>query len=329
VVAVLSRAAVTFAVALLACVGAAVPAGAGDVEATPIPAPGRTEVAGAHWGEFGLAAVSGGFVPGAGTDATADLLFFDLATGEWRAGPALPGPRDHAAMVVLDDSLYLVGGYTGGLTDPTDGVFRLDAPDGEWQEVGSMSTPRGALAATAIQGRLVALGGVDDTGEVLASVEVYDPDADRWTEAPAMSVPREHFGAAALDGRVWAIAGRNPGNLTSVESIRFRRGRPGGSFRDEAPLGFARGGSGAAAAGRVVCTAGGEEQAGTIAPVECLADGEWRHVADLDVPRHGLAVVGVGRDLRVISGGPEPGLAFGREHEVFDVRALLRMTDAP
>jgi hypothetical protein len=271
--------------------------------------------------------VSGGFVPGAGTSASTDLLFFDLAKGEWRAGPALPGPRDHAAMVVVDDSLYLVGGYTGGLTDPTDGVFRLDEPDGEWQEVRPMSTPRGALAATAIHGRLVALGGVDDTGEVLASVEVYDPDADRWSEGPAMSVPREHFGAASLDGRVWAVAGRNPGNLTSVESLRFRRGRPAGSFRDEAPLGFARGGSGAATAGRVVCTAGGEEPAGTIAPVECLADGEWRHVSDLAVPRHGLAVIGVGRDLRVISGGPEPGLAFGRDHEVFDVRALLRETD--
>jgi hypothetical protein len=68
---------------------------------------------------------------------------------------------------------------------------------------------------------------------------------------------------------------------------------------------------------------------GTIAPVECLADGEWRHVADLAVPRHGLAVVGVGRDLRVISGVPEPGLAFGREHEVFDDRALLRENDGP
>jgi Kelch motif len=145
------RAAVTSVVALVAWVGAGVPVSAGDAEPTPIPPPGRTEVAGAHWSEFGLVAVSGGFVPGAGVEANADLLLFDLATGEWRAGPALPGPRDHAAMVVLDDSLHLVGGYTAGLSQPTERVFRLDEPDGEWREVAPMSTPRGAGSTTPVR----------------------------------------------------------------------------------------------------------------------------------------------------------------------------------
>jgi len=312
-------AAFVVAVALLVVGG---PAGAGETPAAPMPEPGRSEVAGAHWRKFGLIAVSGGFVPGGELSASDDLLLYDIAADEWQRGPDLPGPRDHATMAVLDGSLYLVGGYTTGLSGATERVFRLDSPDGEWQEIASMATPRGALATAALQGRLVALGGANDDG-VLASTEIYDPGTDEWTPGPSLEIEREHFGAAVVGRRVYAVGGRNPGNLTSVESLALRRGSPQGEWTQQPELEFSRGGNGAATAGGRACTAGGEEQAGTIAPVECLVDGQWRHVADLEVPRHGLAVVGVRGDLHVVSGGPQPGLAFSTDHEVFDVRKLV------
>jgi len=298
------------------------PTYAGEAPAAPTPEPGGSEVAGAYWQKYGLVAVSGGFVPGAGVNASHSLLLYDVASDQWQRGSDLPEPRDHATMAALGGSLYLVGGYATGLSGATERVFRLDSPDGEWREVASMSTPRGALATVAIQGRLVALGGANDDG-VLASTEIYDPGTDEWNPGPSLEIEREHFGAAVVERRVYAVGGRNPGNLTSAESLRFRRGMPQGAWSSEPELEFSRGGNGAATAGGLACTAGGEEQAGTIAPVECLVDGRWRHVTDLAVPRHGLAVVGVGGDLHVISGGPEPGLAFSTEHEVFSVPGLI------
>jgi hypothetical protein len=318
------RRAVTLIVLAVGLLVAALPAGAGETPAAPIPDPGRSEVASAYWRKFGAIAVSSGFVPSAqgALTSSADLLLYDVASDQWRAGPDLPGPRDHAAMAAVDGSLYLVGGYTTGLGGATEQVFRLDSPDGEWEEVASMATPRGALAAVSIQGRLVALGGVNDDG-VLASTEIYDPDADEWTPGPSLEIEREHFGATVVGRRVYAVGGRNPQNLTSVESLAFRRGSPQGEWTQAAELGFSRGGNGAATAGGLACTAGGEEQAGTIGPVECLVDGEWQHVSDMAEPRHGLAVVGVGGDLHVIAGGPEPGLAFSTAHEVFAVPGLV------
>jgi hypothetical protein len=311
------------AVALLVAGG---PAGAGEAPAAPIPEPGRSEVAGAYWKRFGLIAVSSGFVPSAqgALSSSADLLLYDVASNQWQRGPDLPGPRDHASMAAVGGSLYLVGGYTAGLSGATKRVFRLDSPDGEWQEVASMDTPRGALAAVALQGQLVALGGANDDG-VLASTEIYDPGTDEWSPGPSLEIEREHFGATAVGRRVYAVGGRNPQNLTSVESLAFRHGEPRGEWTQEAEaeLEFSRGGNGAATAGGVACTAGGEEQAGTIGPVECLVDGEWRHVSDMAEPRHGLAVVGVGGDLHIIAGGPEPGLAFSTDHEVFAVPGLV------
>jgi hypothetical protein len=286
-----------------------------DVTTRESPMLGRakTEVAGAYWKEHGLIAVGGGFVDD--SHSTADLLLYDVGTGEWRPGPDLPGNRDHAALVALGDSLYLVGGFTTRLTGATADVWRLSAPDGTWQQVTSMHTERGALGATAIHGRILAVGGVDARGGDLASTEWYDPVSDRWTRGPALSRTRQHLGVASRGDSVFAIGGRFP-NVASVERLRFVAGEPAGTWRRAPSLRFSRSGNGAATAAGVVCTAGGEEAVGTIAPIECLQGGRWRHVADMEVPRHGLAVVAVDRGLHMISGGPEPGFAFSRVHEV-------------
>jgi hypothetical protein len=278
--------------------------------------PGKTEVAGAYWARYGLIAVGGGFVDSG--MPTPDLLLFDVDAGEWSRGPDLPGPRDHAAFVALDGDLYLVGGFAAGLAAATAEVWRLDAPDGAWVDVASMGTPRGALGAVAVDGRLLAVGGVDASGGDLASTEWYDPTADAWTPGPDLSRTRQHVGIAARRRTVYAIGGRSP-NLDSVERLRFRDGEPDGEWKRAPSLRFSRSGHGAATVDGAVCTAGGEESVGTIAPIECLRRGQWEHVADMAEPRHGLAVVAVDDELHLISGGPEPGFAFSVDHEVLDV----------
>lgn len=284
----------------------------------PLPGPGRTEVAGARWGS--RIAVGGGLeqTPDGGFIATDILDLFDLASQTWSAGPALPGVRDHAALVTLRGSLYLVGGYAATLAAPTAEVWRLDAPDGEWQRVAELSTPRAALSVVAVRGRLFAIGGANDSG-VLSTTEVYDPKTGEWSPGPELAIPREHTGATVVGNRVYSIAGRNPLNQTSVETILVGRKGPRGDWKAAAGLQFSRGGNAASTVAGLPCTAGGEEQAGTIAPIECLRDGAWEHVADLRVPRHGLAVVGEGRRLHVISGGPNPGAFYSTTHEVLEL----------
>ncbi|MEX0664753.1 MAG: hypothetical protein WD598_08285 [Acidimicrobiia bacterium] len=296
-------------------------ASAGLVETTdaaPLPKPGRTEVGGARWGRY--LAVSGGLIQsgGAGYNATSDLFLYDLRTETWSEGPDLPGLRDHAPIVVLDGALYLVGGYTTTLSTPTAEVWRLDSPVSQWARVADMTTPRGALSAVAVKGRLLAIGGIDTSG-VLRSTELYDPEADKWIPGPDLAIPREHLGSAVVGQHVYAIGGRNPQNQTSVEMLVVTRRGVGGEWEPAPDLQFSRGGNAASAAGGVPCAAGGEEAAGTIPSIECLQDGTWVHVADLRVPRHGLAVIGVGRRLHVISGGPQPGAFYSTEHEVLRV----------
>jgi hypothetical protein len=169
-----------------------------------------------------------------------------------------------------------------------------------------------------VDGRLLAVGGVDASGQDLRNTEWYDPIEDRWTPGPDLSRTRQHVGVASRDRTVFAIGGRSP-NLDTVERLRFRDGKPEGQWRRAPSLGFSRSGNGAATVDGTVCTAGGEESAGTIAPIECLRRGQWEHIGDMSVPRHGLAVVAVGNTLHLISGGPEPGFAFSVLHDVVEV----------
>lgn len=284
---------------------------------TPMIGPAKTEVAGAYWARYGKIAIVGGFrepnVP------TTDLLLYDVDTHTWSRGPSLPGPRDHTSVAALDGALYLVGGFTAGLENATAAVWRLDTPDGEWSERGSMGTSRGALGTVAVDGRLLAVGGVDASGGDLGTTEWYDPSDDQWSPGPDLSRTRQHVGVAARGHTVFAIGGRAP-NLDTVERLEFRDGRPTGNWSPAAKLGFSRSGNGAATVHGTVCTAGGEEEAGTIAPIECLRRGRWEHVGDMTVPRHGLAVVAVEGALHLIAGGPQPGFAFSRVHEVVNPR---------
>jgi hypothetical protein len=163
---------------------------------------------------------------------------------------------------------------------------------------------------------LVAVGGVGSGREV--RTEVLRLGATAWEAGPDLPHPTEHLAATGADGRAYSIGGRYQsleGNLDTVHSFAPGEGR----WRKEASLTHRRGGIGAATAADRPCVAGGEEPGGTIASIECLVDRRWRPVATLAVPRHGIAVVAVGRMLHVIGGGPKPGLFVSDTHEAFEL----------
>jgi non-specific serine/threonine protein kinase len=84
---------------------------------------------------------------------------------------------------------------------------------------------------------------------------------------------------------------------------------------------YPRGGTGAAAIGGRIVSAGGEEPAGTIASVYAydIARARWSRLPDLPTPRHGLGVAAVGGRVYVIGGGTVPGLSVSNANEVLDL----------
>jgi hypothetical protein len=270
----------------------------------------RTELAGAALGD-GTIVVVGGFLGDGSVSARVDV--YDRAADRWSEGPPLPEPRHHPAMASARGRVWVAGGFgnAGGTWTEASTVWSLGPGDDAWRVEPSLREARGALGLAAVaDGTLVAFGGTSG-GQVLTSSETLAPRARSWVAGPVMREQREHVAAMSVGGRVYAVAGRVgsfASNKATVESFAVGDA----AWRDEPPLTKARGGT-AAAAG---CVAGGEEDAGTIAPVECLRGGRWIVVAQLARPRHGLAVVALGADLHVVGGGEQPGLHVSAAHEV-------------
>lgn len=64
------------------------------------------------------------------------------------------------------------------------------------------------------------------------------------------------------------------------------------------------------------CVAGGEEPDRTIGSIECLIGDAWELVAEMEVPRHGVAFAYLDGAFRVIAGGPLPNYSASTVHEV-------------
>lgn len=283
----------------------------------PVP---RTEVAAAVLG--GRIVVAGGLTSDGAASDRVDV--HDPAANRWDPAPALPLGLHHSGMAALGDRVYIAGGYTNRAGQDwvaQSRVLSLGPDDRAWREEPALAAgPRGGLALASAGGRLVAVGGTDNRGGFLARTEVFTPGPRSWTAGPDMAEPRDHLAATGSGGRIYAIAGRLGGldtNKATVES--WDPSGAGGGWRAEPRLNDTRGGTSAAEAGGRPCVAGGEEPAGTIASIECLAGGGWSRVAALATPRHGLAVAGLGSRLHVIGGGPEPGLFVSGAHEAFAI----------
>ncbi len=120
-------------------------------------------------------------------------------------------------MAVIDDTLYLVGGY-----------YLSNSTWNEWStytkamsysllngtsyeltytgETGEMKDPRrGSHIAINYQNKLFVLGGLDKSKIPLSSVEVYDPATNQWEEGEAMYTPVTSGGAAVIDGKLYVV----------------------------------------------------------------------------------------------------------------------------
>ncbi|HLU52989.1 MAG TPA: hypothetical protein VK011_05280 [Acidimicrobiia bacterium] len=269
------------------------------------------EVPGAVWN--GRIVVAGGLFEGGGeSDVT---YFYDPATDSWEFGPKLPTGIHHTTLGVLGDRLYLVGGYEAGDfgRSPVSAVWSLGPDDDEWAPEPELDTARGALALASTGDRLIAIGGVGPDWEQLATTEILEVGAPAWAPGPDLLEAREHHAAVAVGERVYAIGGRLATLDTNKATVEVL---DGDTWQEAPPLNHARGGIAATVVDDMPCVAGGEEPDRTIGSIECLIGDAWELVAEMEVPRHGVAFAYLDGAFRVIAGGPLPNYSASTVHEV-------------
>jgi N-acetylneuraminic acid mutarotase len=171
--------------------------------ALPIPAQGVALVA-AKNRIYRIGGMQARNEPGASHDlySLKEVAAYDPGNNLWESLPDLPEPRSSHRAAIVDDKLYVFGGWTiqGG-------------EDGEWLEAGCVldlsgevkqwrsidqPKPLRALEVVGFKGRVALIGGLTPDDEISDKVYFFDPRTEKWSDGPAIpGMPANGNGIAA------------------------------------------------------------------------------------------------------------------------------------
>lgn len=229
---------------------------------------------------------------------------YDPVIDSWKGGDDLPVPVSHAMAVTWQGNPVVLGGWKsdGGKNVATDQVWRV--VNSRWVELPHMLAPRAAAAAAVVGDRIVVTGGVDASGALLNTTEVFDGTA--WTLGAPIPTPRQMLSAASDGKLVYAVGGTTgSSDLATVEAYdpaaktwTSLAGLP----QPRSDLGVAIGDGrlvavGGVSAGRVLKT---------VSVFDLMAK-TWDGLPDMATARHGMAVDTVEKSVYAIGGSTAVG----------------------
>jgi N-acetylneuraminic acid mutarotase len=111
--------------------------------------------------------------------------------------------------------LALVAAFAAGcLGVTTDSLAPIDLSNpGSWAVLTPVPTPRQEVAVAALDGRIFVIGGFGAGAQPVATVEAYDPEANRWAPRASLPVAVHHPAAAVVNGRLFVIGGYTGGRI--------------------------------------------------------------------------------------------------------------------
>lgn len=121
----------------------------------------------------------------------------------------------------INNSIFVLGGWPDRLfSRAITEVERLDKIGDPWQLLPPLKTGRGNLAAAALDGRLYAMGGYDQAGNPLASVEAFEPAQDTaWSRVADLPEARGACAAAATRDRIYLTGGDDDTAAPSLNTL--------------------------------------------------------------------------------------------------------------
>ena len=136
---------------------------------------------------------------GDGGELLSSVEVMNTVTEQWYTAPPTPVAWEDMKTVIADDICYFVGGTIEG--DYANSMYSISLPalvsqlnsgsvkdTQTWKELPKLPV-RGAAPLT-ISGSLLAVGGIDEDGEAVSALYLYQPDAGQWVEFADMPTPR-------------------------------------------------------------------------------------------------------------------------------------------
>lgn len=145
---------------------------------------------------------------------------------EWRSGTPMHTPRHGASVVVLGDSIYVLGGATTNGTI-LNTVERYDPSTRTWDNTGvaAFNYPRLDASAVVYDGKIVLAGGLSNNNDIIDDVEVYDIRSNSWSSIDDMRRRRRGHVLTLINGLPCAFAGIRDNNEFVEEMEWYDPGR--------------------------------------------------------------------------------------------------------
>lgn len=93
------------------------------------------------------------------------------------------------------------------------------APEASWTTLASMPTARGDFGIAVHEGKIYVIGGVNQNGEYLGTVEVYNPATNDWTSKPSMPTQRSEFATAVYNGKIYVFGGNTSSGIIGTTEV--------------------------------------------------------------------------------------------------------------
>lgn len=137
--------------------------------------------------------------------STPSVARFDPKTNAWQDLTPLPTPRSSHDAVVHNGRLYVIGGWDlrgdrGSSWHEGAYVADLSRESLRWEALPRPPFKRRALAVAANRGKIYVLGGIEPSGAVSNSVDIFDVAAGSWSEGPALPLEKgmKGFGVSSF-----------------------------------------------------------------------------------------------------------------------------------
>jgi N-acetylneuraminic acid mutarotase len=130
------------------------------------------------------------------------VYVYDPPTDTWQNFPSGLAHTTNSAVAVIDDKLYIAGGFNHDAWDYTNSVVMFDPETNSHINLAPMSIPRRTQFGAALDGRMYVVGGDTDSGSP-NTLEVYDPATDSWSTMLSAPFNSTHAIGGVLEGDLY------------------------------------------------------------------------------------------------------------------------------
>lgn len=206
--------------------------------------------------------------------------------------------RAYHGVVVLDNLIYVIGGFDG--TEYFNTMHCFNPVTYTWTEKACMHDIRCYVSVCTFSGEIYALGGYNGRTR-LNSAERYNPSLNQWTVIASMSVSRSDASAAVFEDKIYIAGGFNGAEvMCTVE----RYSPETNQWEHIRPMNSARSGLDLVAFHRHIYVLGGFDGTSRLSSVERYNPRQdyWEGVTDMQCRRSNMTSVVMNDQIYVIGG---------------------------